>query len=292
MKKSTPLYIYIKMNMIVSIVIFISLFAVASSFDSSTNKMAYTLSAAAYCPTKNYTTQSLPSPAESFKMLSIIDDSRSDTQGFVGVNIGTKQIFVVFRGSESIQDWFNDLDRVMTLYYNDKTTCTNCSVHAGLYKAYSLARSVIWTAMEAARSTYPSYEIVVTGHSLGAAVATFLSLEMYEYGISNRMFNYGSPRIGDTNFAIYASTKMTDHNRITHHKDMVPHTPLHYYFTHIDDEYYLEKTTLRDCNDSPGTEDETCSYQWQVTSIDDHMCYFDLYMDCLGIQNTVKCTSS
>lgn len=195
-----------KISFICVIYIISQIAVVFSSFDTTTNKMAYTLSAAAYCPTTNYTTQALPSPATSFKMLSVIDDNRSDTQGFIGVNIATRQIFIVYRGSESIQDWFNDLDRITAAYA--ATACSDCNVLSGIYKAYTFSRTVVWTAMESARSSYPTYEIVVTGHSLGAALATLLSLDMHENGITNRLFNYGSPRIGDSNWAIYASKKL------------------------------------------------------------------------------------
>jgi hypothetical protein len=92
-----------------------------------------------------------------------------------------------------------------------------------------------------------------------------------------RLFNFGSPRVGNTAFANYASAKIEDHNRNTHYKDMVPHVPMHERFTHISGEWYEDSTGLKECS---GLEDATCAYQWNLTNIDDHMNYLGLYMGC------------
>jgi predicted lipase len=76
-------------------------------------------------------------------------------------------------------------------------------------------------------------------HSLGAALATLTAFEFQASGINNvQIFNYGSPRVGNQEFADWASNggggegkmKIT---RCTHYKDMVPHVPLHHRFRHV-----------------------------------------------------------
>ncbi len=94
------------------------------------------------------------------------------------------------------------------------------------------------------------------------------------------LFNFGSPRVGNTDFANFASAKLGDRNRNTHHKDMVPHVPMHERFTHISGEWYETDAGLKEC---VGLEDDSCSYQWHITSIDDHMNYLGLYMGCASV---------
>ena len=72
----------------------------------------------------------------------------------------------------------------------------------------------------------------------------------------------------------------TSDARVTHHKDMVPHSPMHERFTHIGNEKYepddnMNPVGLNDCIDY---EDPYCSYQWHVTSIDDHLWYMGVTM--------------
>ena len=113
----------------------------------------------------------------------------------------------------------------------------------------------------------------------GAAMATLTAVDLKESGMTPlRMFNFGSPRVGNTKFADWASDYLTDRNRVTHYKDMVPHVPMHERFTHISGEWYEEKDhSLHECS---GKEDDHCSYQWHITNIDDHMHYLNLYMGC------------
>jgi len=87
--------------------------------------------------------------------------------------------------------------------------------------------------------------------------------------------------IGNDKFVEFASSLIADRSRNTHYKDIVPHCPMHYRYTHISGEFYEPNEvfdgTVKACN---GYEDPNCSYQWHVTSIDDHMHYLSLFLDC------------
>jgi predicted lipase len=135
--------------------------------------------------------------------------------------------------------------------------------------------SQVLSAVKIARKPFPDYEIIVTGHSLGAALATLTTLELQHAGNTNlRTIHFGSPRVGNTNFANWATTALGARSaRNTHHKDMVPHCPTHERFTHIGGEFYEDPVLqLRTC---VGLEDPNCSYQWHITSVDDHMLYLN-----------------
>jgi hypothetical protein len=103
-------------------------------------------------------------------------------------------------------------------------------------------------------------------------------MDLKHSGVTNiRLFNFGSPRVGDENFAAYLSSQLTDRNRVTHHKDIVVHCPTSVRMLHISGEWYEpdDTITLKACS---GYEDPSCSYQWSITSIDDHLYYLGLTM--------------
>lgn len=255
----------------------------ANQYDWAFGNSSVWLSAAAYCETNTYMTHVFKGYSTGFVVTDIIDDPSEDVQGYIGYMTSQSSIYVVFRGSTSIADWANNLDAVLTSY----SRCSGCEVHAGFYKAEQANINYIIERVSSLKKQYPDYTVVVTGHSLGAAMATLTSLDLLAQtsiikptstsAQGLRLFNFGSPRVGNTNFAEYASNAIVDRHRNTHYKDMVPHVPMHARFTHISGEWYEDSTGLHEC---VGYEDSNCSYQWHITNIDDHMHYLGLYLGC------------
>lgn len=245
-----------------------------AGYDWTFGNTSIWLCAAAYCETSTYQTRTFKGYTQGFKVTNVIDDKAEDVQGYIGYLPSRNSIFVVYRGSTSISDWANNLDAILTTY----PKCSGCEVHKGFYLAQQSVIGAVTNAVKSLRQQFPSYSVVVTGHSLGAAMATLTTLDLMDAGISNiRMFHFGSPRVGNTNFANFASSKIGDRNRNTHHKDMVPHVPMHERFTHHSGEWYEDDSGLHQCS---GLEDPNCSYQWNLTNIDDHMNYLGLYVGC------------
>ncbi|VDL72548.1 unnamed protein product [Nippostrongylus brasiliensis] len=102
----------------------------------------------------------------------------------------------------------------------------------------------------ALRSKYPSYQIWVTGHSLGGAMATLAA----SYIVAAKLVP-----ASDVQLALASSY------RVTHSRDVVPHT-----FYHND---MKNGATFKTCT---GDEDKGCSDGLDITiSISDHLHYFD-----------------
>ncbi len=266
------------------LLIVLSLFLLGSSqYDWAFANTSVWLSAAAYCETNTYKTRIFKGYSTGFVVTDVIDDVSEDVQGYIGYMASQSSIYVVFRGSTSIEDWANNLDAVLTAY----PRCSGCEVHAGFYKAEQANIKFIIDRVSYLKNQYPEYTVVVAGHSLGAAMATLTSLDLLAQSSvikptpqspqGLRMFHFGSPRVGNTNFAQYASNTILDRHRNTHYKDMVPHVPMHERFTHISGEWYEDSSALHECS---GYEDPNCAYQWHITNIDDHMHYLGLYLGC------------
>lgn len=253
----------------------------AASFDWTMGNLTLYHSQNSYCDVNSYETRVYKGLLEGFVPTFTINDPSHDTHGYIGYHAGQQTIYVSFRGSESIKNWVDNLDAILTNY----PLCTKCEVHKGFYKAEQSCFADVLFVVQTLKAKYPNYSVVLTGHSLGAALATLTAMDLVKAGVSNvKLFNFGSPRVGNTNFANFADTYLTSHSRVTHHKDMVPHTPMHERFTHIDNEWYQPRDDnyVQECI---GNEDSNCSYQWHVTSIEDHLFYFGLHLG----EGTAEC---
>jgi len=250
----------------------------SASYDWDFGTLSLWHSEASYCDPPSYTNRTYKGVLAGFVPVYWIYDKSHDTNGYIGYTPSQSTIYVSFRGSETIQNWIDNLDAILTNY----PRCSNCEVHKGFYSAEQDSIANVVNQVLALKAKYPSYSVIVTGHSLGAAVATLTALDLIAAGVSPvRMFNFGSPRIGNDEFAAYASSILTDKSRVTHHLDMVVHCPMHERFTHISSEWYQpgDSVTLNACS---GYEDPKCSYQWHKTNIDDHLLYLGVKMGIDG----------
>lgn len=186
-------------------------------------------------------------------------------------------IYVVFRGSTSVYNWLEDLDAFQIPYPD----CEECEVHEGFFYGKESVIEDILATVKSLTTIHPDHRVIVTGHSLGAALASLTALDIIKSGIENEvvLVNFGSPRFGNLELANWASNKIQEKYRITHLRDPVPHVPFHDDFTHISGEWYEDELGLHHCQDF---EDPTCAYQWYLTffTIDDHMKYLGLGMGC------------
>jgi hypothetical protein len=82
-------------------------------------------------------------------------------------------------------------------------------------------------------------------------------------------------------FAVWASSKLgSDHYRHTHRRDIVVHSPLRERYMHIAGEFYEDPDlSVKPC---VGYEDESCSYQWILPVVQDHLLYLGKIMGEAG----------
>lgn len=264
-----------------SIFFLIATFAAAqAAFDWTMGNLTLWHSEATYCDPASYLTRTPKGILAGFKATYKIYDKVHDTNGYIGYTTSQSTIYVAFRGSESIANWISNLDAVLTSY----PLCLNCNVHAGFYAAEKNVISGILAEVKRLKGLYPTYKIVVTGHSLGAALATLTVMDIDAAGLGPvQLFNYGSPRVFDGVGSAYVSGKLSVHSRVTHHKDIVVHCPTSVRMVHINAEWYEPDNTVPVyLNACTGYEDPKCSYQWSVTSIDDHLWYLNVVMGTGG----------
>lgn len=250
----------------------------ASSFDWTMGNTTVMYSEIAYCG--NFDTRSYTGLAKGFVLVTSFDVD--DIVGFIGYNPNDKTIYISYRGSETISNWITNLDIVLSDCPSEwKSTVDGCEVHKGFLTAErSVYNDYILPTVQNLQQKY-KYKVVTTGHSLGAALATITAIDLINDGIQDvSTFHFGSPRVGNEAFGEFISSYIPSIHRCTHHKDMVPHSPTHERFMHTSGEWYEDPDlSLKECS---GYEDPTCSYQWHITSIEDHLHYLGQHMGING----------
>lgn len=257
---------------------------VSAGFSMNHANISVWLSAAAYCGKEKYMNMTLSGVATGFEVKHTIYDPKSDLQGFVGILPSAQKIFVVFRGSSSTRNWIEDF-KVAKTNYTSYPYC-NCNVHAGFYETTMNIVDSTMEAIQTLRRKY-KYDIIVTGHSYGAAISQLFSVEMLLDDIPNAIYNFGQPRVGDMDFAFYVNTLQKNLWRFTHNRDIVPHLPpmegFQYYHS-CQEVFENESGELTMCSKC---EDVTCADQYDLlnTNTEDHSIYLGHPMNC---ENSVE----
>ncbi|XP_030473875.2 lipase-like [Syzygium oleosum] len=227
---------------------------------------------------------------EGFEVIELVVDVKHCLQAFVGVAQDLNAIVIAFRGTHgnSIQNWVEDLFwKQLDLNYPGMP---DAMVHHGFYSAYhnTTIRPGILNAVERAKELYGAINIMVTGHSMGGAMASFCALDLKVNCLAQsvQVITFGQPRIGNAVFASYYSQLVPNSFRVTNGHDIVPHLPPYYYYFpqktyhHFPKEVWLYNVNLESlvytieklCDDTG--EDPSCSRSVSGNSISDHLVYF------------------
>lgn len=259
-----------------------------TTYDETIANVSWYFCGASYCSPDNIKKWNVAITSTlypDFEDVYVFFNSTGDNLGFSGYERSTNSVFLVFRGSDNIENWMENLDTVQT----DYKYCDGCAVHAGFFAAYNDVRADVLSTMTNLNKKYPNAQIIVTGHSLGAALATLAYVDLYAlFGEVDYLYTFGSPRVGNDKFAAYASQQLGRgfKARITHYEDIIPHLPFSMWgFTHMDREVFYNEPCTSYTICQAGEEDPNCSYQYSVISwsVSDHQNYmgFD--------KETMKC---
>lgn len=229
-----------------------------------------------------------------FVLVELIVDVQHCLQAFVGVAENLNAIVIAFRGTQenSVQNWMEDLYfKQLDLNYPG---VTGAMVHRGFYTAYhntTLRQSVVAAVMSLKEKH--EFSVMVTGHSMGGAMAAFCALDLtVNYDLKDiQVVTFGQPRIGNSIFAAYYSALLPNTYRMTHAHDIVPHLPPYYSlfprrtYHHFGREIWIYQVRLGSLNyeavricDGSG-EDPTCSRSVYGNSVEDHLCYMGVFLE-------------
>ncbi|KAJ8616451.1 hypothetical protein MRB53_035823 [Persea americana] len=161
--------------------------------------------------------------------------------------LGRRDIVIAWRGTVRKLEWAEDIGVVLAdasdIFDSSSTSqIADPKAHSGFLDLYKSAREQVLSAVSSLVETYKNEEmsITVTGHSLGAALATLNSADIASHGLNKpkdlpnkscpvTAIVLASPRVGDDDFK-KAFTSLQDLRllRIRNNDDIVPRVPLFY----------------------------------------------------------------
>lgn len=150
---------------------------------------------------------------------------REACQAYAWVSGGLAHL--VFRGTDDALDMLANLDTRQQAAF-----VAGARVHSGFLHRYMAVR-------DEARHFFDGHDftsLVVTGHSLGGALATIAALDLadaYPWA-SVGCVTFGAPRVGNATFAAHFDARLgARHWRVFHERDPVPMLPMGPWYQHV-----------------------------------------------------------
>lgn len=212
-----------------------------------------------------------------------VRDEVTGTDGMVVRDDRRKEIVVAFRGTSELMDAITDLLFVLVpLQPPGLVRMGQARVHAGFLSAYNAVAPDVLRIVKTQLETHPSYQIIVTGHSLGGAIAPLgaISIRSVHPHIPIKLFTFGQPRVGNPSFAAYVERLIGVHNifRAVHTFDGVVTLPPRLLgYEHYATEYwnFIDPPSPHTTRQCQGREDILCGSSILSTGINfPHVVYF------------------
>jgi len=154
------------------------------------------------------------------------DDKATGTQGLLLEHADHRVL--AFRGTEPSEfvDIQTDLKRTLVAFPNSVLDAGAGRVHQGFAQGLAGVWAQVIDALRAGDAARP---LIVTGHSLGGALAVLAAFALRQQSTPlhvQGVYTYGQPRAGDAAFAeAYDSLFRLRHWRMVNHRDAVPRLP-------------------------------------------------------------------
>jgi V8-like Glu-specific endopeptidase len=140
--------------------------------------------------------------------------SRFDAQCFVATTADL--VLVCFRGTTSLGDWLSNLNVATT------DTATIGTVHSGFLGQFNDLRQQIETIF----ASRPGRKVILSGHSLGGALASLAAATWTDVQPLLGLYTYGQPFTGQNDFAALMEVRLGDrYLRFVNDADVVPRVP-------------------------------------------------------------------
>ena len=239
-------------------------------------------------------------PSAEFQLQTVVtrkcDFLDNKCSGYVAVSHAVEAIVVAFRGTKGFDQLL--LEVLETLLIPEEHFL------GGKVQTYwKRSFEALWPSMEpkvkSLVSANPSYQLWVTGYSLGGAMASLASAWLAFYNIAPRkniiLYTFGMPRVGNYRYAQQHDQLVSNSWRVVNYDDIVPHLPpliLPKFhpgpYHHGVEVFYSEEavsvnSTHKECHGKPCDEDKTCSRSLLPTnlpqSIKRHNNYFSVNLE-------------
>lgn len=180
-------------------------------------------------------------------------------RGFCRLFWNDETLVIAFRGTrESVDWWVSNLKMFPVLLKNCETNSKKVNVHRGFQRTlYYKDKTTKLNSFDAVMKhindldLITNRKIVITGHSLGGALATLFSVKLRANTpaiVENQLQEivlFGAPAVGLKKFKIFYNELHQKTIRIINGSDVVPFTPPVFYH-HIGQELWIRKNEIKD----------------------------------------------
>ncbi|KAK7038426.1 Alpha/beta-hydrolase [Favolaschia claudopus] len=237
-----------------------------------------------------------------------IGDNAATPDVYVAYSQARNQIIVGHEGTDptvllSVKNDVKFSPTPLLSVLNVAGTPEGVEVHNGFQTAWVQSSTLVLNAVKQVQAEVPDASILVTGHSLGAAIALLDAVFLRQQLPSNtsiEVVGFGRPRVGNPTFATWVDGMFGKNNTfVVSRDDPVPHVPLLIQgFQHTSGEIWIKNdTTTLACD---GQENDNCSDTIgvldAVTGVGDHTGpYFGVNMghgSCANLNVTTVLTDS
>ncbi|MBO3459153.1 lipase [Aetokthonos hydrillicola Thurmond2011] len=130
---------------------------------------------------------------------------------------------IVFRGTQRTNEWIGNI----WLFQKEYKGLKNSKIHSGFADIYD--KTLAEQTRTVASQLNPSVPCYISGHSLGAALATLAAIDLAQnfpkLKQQIRLYTYGGPRVGNPDFAKVHSRLVPNSYRIINLADSIPLSP-------------------------------------------------------------------
>jgi hypothetical protein len=142
----------------------------------------------------------------------IVTGASTGARAYVQRNDSARIQWIAFRGTQTVGDV-----RLDAQYAHQPDTALGIFLHQGFAAASDELLPLLLPHLQ------PDYETILTGHSLGGAMAAVATLHLQARGFPVRAYTFGQPKVTNIEGARrYASTDLT---RFVNGRDVVPLVP-------------------------------------------------------------------
>ncbi|KAJ3412662.1 hypothetical protein HDV05_000412 [Chytridiales sp. JEL 0842] len=153
--------------------------------------------------------------------------------GYAAINIPHRRFVLSFRGTRTLDNWLSDLMIAKPDYeLPGESVPEGAKIHYGFLKLWESVKEEVLTILEGFVKAHPGFELWVTGHSMGGAVATLAAVDIMHsmdesiLAESIKLLTIAQPRIGNTIFASWVNTLPLGLKiRLVNQDDLTPHLP-------------------------------------------------------------------
>ena len=212
-------------------------FSLSSDYNETEAEDYAWISKAAYCNPSQMPTWSCGSPCDRLSEYEYLfgEDNLAEwpeatLHYMILKNQAQKKIVIVFRGTNNNEQAFFEVIGVGGVNY-DLHNLPNAKVFGYFYNSYKdhIRENLASNLTAILKGISEGYIIVFTGHSLGAALTTLAAHDLLLSGIvpseNTEMYTFGSPRVGNAEFAFSVNQVLKKNFRIVHFQDLYPHVP-------------------------------------------------------------------